>query len=292
MPTKGDDWTRSEEQTLETNWNTHSAQEIADMLPGRTLDAVYAKHSRMKEDSGPQPATHTDSSDNEQARSRTTTFQTDDLTVSVTVKPEDFQGFRLGARATVKVKNGLDYTQKATWRADSLDDHFAPTDKPQIIEDVKYYHDGSQVADASDSWQNKDVFEMSQQEFVDFTLQVMKRHRDWKIAQQEIVAPNVAGEVDIVFSADAEETAALGVQRGGPLGAGPGEAHDWRVVAVSPEMEPHLNGAGDIIKDAYDVDVRMGRVKTVPSSAIREQTGSDRQIVLDRSREDYGRIWE
>jgi len=64
MPTKGDDWTRSEEQTLETNWNTHSAQEIADMLPGRTLDAVYAKHSRMKEHSelsGTTPAPSTES---------------------------------------------------------------------------------------------------------------------------------------------------------------------------------------------------------------------------------------
>ncbi len=60
MPQSGDDWTPSEEQTLENNWNTHSAQEIADMLPGRTVDAVYSKHNRMKEhgsnthhDSGP-----------------------------------------------------------------------------------------------------------------------------------------------------------------------------------------------------------------------------------------------
>jgi len=48
MATHGDDWTPSEEQTLENNWNTHAAEEIADMLPGRTVDAVYSKHNRMK----------------------------------------------------------------------------------------------------------------------------------------------------------------------------------------------------------------------------------------------------
>jgi len=49
MPTKGDDWTASEESTLQNHWDTHTAQEIADRLPNRTLDAVYSKHQRMKE---------------------------------------------------------------------------------------------------------------------------------------------------------------------------------------------------------------------------------------------------
>jgi hypothetical protein len=52
MPQKGDDWTTSEEQTLANHWNSHTAQEIADMLPSRTLDAVYSKHQRMKENGG------------------------------------------------------------------------------------------------------------------------------------------------------------------------------------------------------------------------------------------------
>jgi hypothetical protein len=51
MPQKGDDWTASEESTLQNHWDTHTAQEIADMLPNRTLDAVYSKHQRMKESS-------------------------------------------------------------------------------------------------------------------------------------------------------------------------------------------------------------------------------------------------
>jgi len=32
---------------------THNAQNIAGMLPGRTLDAVYSKRQRMKENSDP-----------------------------------------------------------------------------------------------------------------------------------------------------------------------------------------------------------------------------------------------
>jgi len=51
MTTRGDDWTESEEQTLRNNWSSHTAQEIADMLPGRTVEAVYSKHQRMKDGS-------------------------------------------------------------------------------------------------------------------------------------------------------------------------------------------------------------------------------------------------
>ncbi len=61
MPTRGDDWTESEEQTLRNNWDAHTAQEIADMLPGRTKDAVYSKHNRMEETSGSQPGTYSSS---------------------------------------------------------------------------------------------------------------------------------------------------------------------------------------------------------------------------------------
>ena len=49
MPQQGDDWTDSEEQTLQNHWDTHTAQEIADILPGRTVDAVYSKHYHIKE---------------------------------------------------------------------------------------------------------------------------------------------------------------------------------------------------------------------------------------------------
>jgi predicted esterase YcpF (UPF0227 family) len=168
MPQQGDDWTDSEEQTLQTHWDSMTAQEIAGMLPGRTLDAVYSKRHRMKENGEPQ----------ESAPSPSNTSASEP-------------------------------------------------------------------------------------------------------------------DVDIVFSADAEETAVIGVQHGGPRGAGPGRLSDYRVVAVSPEMKPHLDEAVEIIRSAYDgVDVSMGNVQTIPSSAIREQDEPERIIVLDRGSEHYGEIWE
>jgi len=51
---KGDRWSKKETRKLKSNWPDHTAEEIADMLPGRTKEAVESKAQRL-EDKGELP---------------------------------------------------------------------------------------------------------------------------------------------------------------------------------------------------------------------------------------------
>jgi len=49
MPRKGDRWSKRETRKLKNKWPDHTAEEIAGMLPGRTVEAVESKAQRLNE---------------------------------------------------------------------------------------------------------------------------------------------------------------------------------------------------------------------------------------------------
>ncbi|WP_058825723.1 hypothetical protein [Haloferax sp. Q22] len=49
MTQKGDRWSKRETQKLKDKWPDHTAEEIAGMLPGRTVEAVESKAQRLNE---------------------------------------------------------------------------------------------------------------------------------------------------------------------------------------------------------------------------------------------------
>jgi len=49
MTHKGERWSKKETRKLKSNWPDHTAEEIADMLPGRTTEAVESKAQRLNE---------------------------------------------------------------------------------------------------------------------------------------------------------------------------------------------------------------------------------------------------
>jgi len=49
MAQKGDRWSKRETQKLKNKWPDNTAEEIADMLPGRTEEAVESKAQRLRE---------------------------------------------------------------------------------------------------------------------------------------------------------------------------------------------------------------------------------------------------